>query len=114
MLKVRVISGVPVVVDSALDGVAYDAFGMQAAAHRVGFHPNPNQIIAPKAVQSVVPTDSHVSILRSLRKKFLGGGMGVFAGGFAISTMFLGGENVVSCGETRGKTWSVRRHFCGS
>jgi hypothetical protein len=46
---------------------------MQPAAHRIGFHPNSDQIIAPKAVQSVFPADSHVSILRSLQKKDLGG-----------------------------------------
>jgi hypothetical protein len=39
---------------------------MQAAAHRVGFHPNADQIIALKAVQRLFPADSHTSILRFL------------------------------------------------
>jgi hypothetical protein len=55
----RAVSGV-CVVDSAVDCVAYDALRMQAAAHRIGFHPNPNQIIALKAVQSILPADSHM------------------------------------------------------
>jgi hypothetical protein len=62
---------------------------MQAAAHRIGLHPNPDQIVALKAVQSVFPADAHTSILRSLSEKNLCGGRYGFTGGFAISTMFL-------------------------
>src|ERR1700731_3395325 len=65
VLKVRAIRGV-FIVDSSVDCVTYDAFRMQSPAHRIGFHPNPNQIIALEAVQSLFPADSHASILRSL------------------------------------------------
>jgi len=65
---------------------------MQAAAHRIGFHPNSDQVITLKAVQSLFPADSHTSILRFLLEKNLCGGMGVFTGGFAISTVFLDGK----------------------
>ena len=37
---------------------------MQPPPHRVGLHPNPHQIVAPKAIQSLFPADSHTKILR--------------------------------------------------
>ena len=58
------------VVDPAVDCVTYDAFRMQSPAYGVGLHPNSNQIIAPEAVKSVLPADTHTLILR-LRKKNL-------------------------------------------
>jgi hypothetical protein len=67
-LETRAIRGF-CVVDPAVDGVAYNAFGVEAAADRVGFHPNSNQIIALKAVQSLFSADSHALILRFLQEK---------------------------------------------
>jgi hypothetical protein len=53
---------------------------MQAPAHHIGFHPNPNQIIALEAVQSLFPADSHAPILRSFVEKIPYGGMAVLQG----------------------------------
>jgi hypothetical protein len=65
---------------------------MQAAAHGIGLHANSDQIVAFKTVQSLFPTDSHPLILRVFAKKNLWRGMGVFSGGFAISTVFHDGK----------------------
>ena len=46
-LKIRASCGFGVI-DSAFDGVGYDALWMEAAAYGVGFHANSNQIIALK------------------------------------------------------------------
>jgi hypothetical protein len=42
---------------------------MQAAAHGIGLHANSDQIVAFKTVQSIFPTDSHLSILRVFARK---------------------------------------------
>jgi hypothetical protein len=68
---------------------------MQAAAHCIGLHSNPDQIIALKAVQSLFPADSHTPILRSRRKEICVERNVVFTGGGAFSTVFLDGKNVV-------------------
>jgi hypothetical protein len=53
---------------------------MKAAAHCIGFHADSDQIIASKAIQSVFPADSHVSILWFFAKKNCGAGKGVLQG----------------------------------
>jgi hypothetical protein len=55
---------------------------MQAAPHSVSFHADSNQIIARKAVQSIVPANSHAPILRFLKKKNLEGLYACFIGDF--------------------------------
>jgi hypothetical protein len=86
---------------------------MQAAAHRIGFHPNSDQVITLKAVQSLFPADSHTLILRFLQEKNLCEGMCVFTGGFAIFTVFLDGTTWLDCGETCGERGEENATFCG-
>jgi hypothetical protein len=63
------------------------------AADGIGFHANPNQIIALEVVQSLVAADSHDLILRFLQEKYFGWEMAFFTGGFAICPVFLDGKS---------------------
>ena len=47
------------VVDVAVDDVGGDAFGMQLAAHRVGFHADADQIVGAEQVESLLFGQGH-------------------------------------------------------
>jgi hypothetical protein len=84
VLEVRASCGFCVVYD-AINGVAYDAFGVKASADCVGFHPDSDQIVTLKALQSFFPADSHAFILRFLDEKNPAGGGLFLLGIFGIS-----------------------------
>ena len=52
------------VVDVAIDDVADDAFGVEAAADRVSFHADADQIVAVEAVESLFARNAHGESLR--------------------------------------------------
>src|ERR1017187_2264793 len=50
--------------DAARKEIADHALRMQPAPYHVGFHADPHQIVAAKAIQSLFPADPHGKILR--------------------------------------------------
>ena len=52
------------VVDVAVDNVGDDAFRVEAAAHRVGFHADADQIVRVEAVDRLFARDAHEGSLR--------------------------------------------------
>src|SRR5271154_5117829 len=53
------------VIDVAVDDVSHRALGMHLAANRVRLHANPNQIIGPKHLQSLLLSQRHPSHSKS-------------------------------------------------
>ena len=51
-------------VEGTVDGVADDAFGMQAAAQCVGLHADADEVVGGEAVEGLLASNSHSEILR--------------------------------------------------